>query len=370
MTVFRRILWGLGWGGGGALIGAFLIGYAAPYLSPVHFWWANLFAVALPPLGVAVGLLGLGLFGQGLYRRRWGRVVAAVGLIGLLAMRFGPRLAAWMPSAASPGDLCVMTFNVPREVVGTPASGVPMRAFVRREAPDVLAFQESQVKTGTAASRPRPIRVSPSLRPLLGASSEYDVPRFMPPRTRIYQPVLGRVPLDSMSIHRLPPTETPGPRAQYTRTQFTWQGRTAVLYNLHLHTIGDVRPWRQIPDWPSLERWGAFLRAYRRGTRRRAQQARLIRRQIEREPHPVIVVGDFNSTPHQWAYHHIAEGLQNAVTQRLAGWTATFPAHRPLVRIDHILVGSAWRVTSARVPGPTDPVISDHRAVVARVRWR
>jgi endonuclease/exonuclease/phosphatase family metal-dependent hydrolase len=356
-------------GAAGLLLAAFLVAYAAPYLSPVDFWWANLAAVFLPPLSLAVGSLGVGLAGWGLYRRAWGRVALAGALFVLLGVRFGPRLTAWLPADASSEGLRVMTFNVPPTFVGRPRSAVPMAAFVDRKAPHVLALQESRVGTGGPASRPRLVHLPPSLRPLLRDPTQYGMPRRLPSDTRIQQPVVGRIPLDSMSVHRLPPAGRSSARSRYTRTQFTWQGRTAVLYNLHLHTIGSVRPWR-LPDWPSLEGWWAFLRSYRQGALRRAQQARLIRRQIERESHPVIVVGDFNSTPHQWAYRHIAQGLQSAATQRIAGWTATFPARRPLVRIDDILAGPAWRIAAARVPAPTQPLISDHRAVVARLQWR
>ena len=353
----------------GGLAVAFLIGYAAPYLSPVRFWWTNLFAVFLPPLGLAVGILGCGLGGWGLYRRAWGRVALAGILLLLLAVRFGPRLSAWVRPESSAEGLRVMSFNVPSTFVGAPHSAVPMAAFVKQEAVDVLAIQESQVKTGDAASRPRLVRLSSSLEALLRDSTDYRVPRLLPANARIQQPVLGRIRLDSMSVHPLPPSGQTDARSRYTRTQFTWRGRTAVLYNVHLHTIGSVRPW-SLSGWASLDGWQAFLRSYREGALRRAQQARLIRRQIEREPHPVLVVGDFNSTPHQWAYRHIAQGLQNAATQRIAGWAATFPARRPLVRIDHVLAGPAWRVVDARVPASTDPAISDHRAVLARLQWR
>jgi endonuclease/exonuclease/phosphatase family metal-dependent hydrolase len=81
---------------------------------------------------------------------------------------------------------------------------------------------------------------------------------------------------------------------------------------------------------------------------------------------PVLVVGDFNSTPHQWAYRHLAQGLQ-----RVGSRDATFPADRPVVRIDHILAGPAWEVVDARVPVPRqDTAISDHRPVTAQLRWR
>lgn len=370
MTVLRRILWGLGWGTAGLLIGAFLIGYAAPYLAPVRFWWTDLFAVFLPPLGLAVGAVGVGLCVRGVSQRKWGRVGLAAALFVLLAMRFGPRLAAWGASESSAPTLQVMSFNVPPQFQTDRVSPGAITALMRREAPDVLAFQEARIRTGTASSRPTLVHASPPLEPLLNDSTEYTLPQFLPSNAEVQQPVLGALPLDSTSIHPLPPDGEGDARSRYTRTTFTWDGTRAVLYNVHLHTIGMVRPWTTMSTNDlSLARWRSFLQTYRKGALRRAQQARLIRRRIERESRPVLVVGDFNSTPHQWAYRHIARGLTSAANQGIRGWTATFPAQRPLVRIDHILAGPAWAVVTARVPKPEEPGLSDHRPVVAHFRW-
>ena len=79
----------------------------------------------------------------------------------------------------------------------------------------------------------------------------------------------------------------------------------------------------------------------------------------------MLVAGDFNSTPHQWAYRHIAQGL------RAGGGGATFPAWRPLVQIDHVLAGPAWCIEATTVLRPrAGRLISDHRPVVAQLRWR
>lgn len=370
MTVFRRILCVLGRGAAGLLIVAFLLGYAAPHLPPVRFWWVDLLAVLLLPLSVAAGGLALGLLGQGLYRRRWGRVVVAGGLLVLLALRFGTRLAAWSPVSPSADDLRIMTLNVPSSF--GPSPNEPLITLVGQMEPDVLAFQESRFRTGPAASPPSLTNVSSSIRPLLTDSIGYAPPRRRPPNAEIQQPVLGRPLLDSLSIHPLPPRGETDPRSRYTRTEFTWQGRPAVLYNVHLHTVGGPRPWEMIQGGLfSFAQWEPFLRTYREGALRRAQQARLIRRAIEREERPVLVVGDFNSTPHQWAYQHIARGLQSAAGRRIRGWAGTFPAERPLVRIDHVLVGPAWQIVGAQVPSPQgERALSDHRPVVARLRWR
>jgi endonuclease/exonuclease/phosphatase family metal-dependent hydrolase len=372
VTVLRRILWTLGWSGAGLLIVAFLLAYAAPYLSPARFWWTDLFAVFLFPLSLAAGGLGLGLGALGVYRRKWGRVAVAAVLLGLIAIRFGPRLAAWGPAPPATSPLKVLSLNVPPTFGDRRTPNRALATLVAAETPDVLAFQESRIATGQASSSASVVRASASIRPLLDDGMGYTPPSVLPPNQEIQQPVLGRLPLDSMSVHPLPPRGKTDARSRYTRTRFTWRGRAAVLYNVHLHTVGPVRPWDTMAEgWMSLARWQTFLRTYRTGALRRAQQARLIRRHIARESVPVLVVGDFNSTPHQWAYRHIARGLQSAATRRVRGWAATFPAQRSLVRIDHVLASPAWQIVAARIPSPEQSgPVSDHRPVLAQLRWK
>ncbi len=359
-----------GWGGAGVLVAVFLLGYAAPYLSPTRFWWVDLVAVFLPVLGGAVGTLALWLCIWGGVQRQW-RQVALGGILGIfLLVRFGGSMAAWGLSASDATSLRVMTFNVPPYLVKEEARAASLIDLVEREAPHVLAFQESRVRT---RGKGRTVKngTSNSIHAFRGESGTYALPQGYPVPATIQQPVLGRVMLDSMSMHALPPDGRENARARYTRTAFTWEGRSAVLYNIHLHTVGKERPWLMEPsEWAEPTEWMQFFRTYRESTLRRAQQARLIRRHIEREEHPVIVVGDFNSTPHQWAYWHIAQGLQNAVNQHVRGWSATFPAERPLVQIDHILADPAWQITAARIPSTKTPLVSDHRPVVAHLRWK
>lgn len=358
----RRVLRFLAWSGAGLLVSAFLLGYAAPHLPPVHFWWTDLFAVLLPFLGVAVGLLGVGIVGQGAYRRTWGRVTVGTVLLLLVTVRFGA-IPTGSPSGDDADALRLMTFNLSPAFARGSDRGRTLAELVNRESPTVVTFQETWLETGSSSRAPLTVASWP-LQVLLQDSVGYTLPHERPPQTQIYRPVLGRLRLDSISVHPLPPSGDTNPRSRYTRTYFTWQGRPVVLYNVHLHTVG-TRPWDLLDRSQSLGRWRAFLRTYREGALHRAEQARRIRRHIEQETRPVLVVGDFNSTPHQWAYQHIAQGL------RAAGGTATFPARWPLVQIDHVLVGPEWRIDSATVPAPeVDGFISDHRPVVVQIRWR
>lgn len=82
---------------------------------------------------------------------------------------------------------------------------------------------------------------------------------------------------------------------------------------------------------------------------------------------PVIVAGDFNSTPDMRQFRDLLDGgYRTAASQTGSGWSPTFPSfHRipPLVTIDHILTRKAY-VTSMRT---VDIPRTDHRALLATI---
>ena len=364
--MLTRGLWAVVQGCAGLLVAGFVIGYAAPYLPPDSFWWANLLAVGLWPLALGTAVVAVALAATAVYRRRWGPGAIALLLAALILGRFGPSVGGGSPSPSN--GLRVMSFNVPGSYAKQETSR-DLAALLERERPAVLALQESRVHM--PASADRNISVSPSLQSVFRGRAGYALPQSLPYRTVIQQPVFGRIPLDSLRVFPLPPDGDSSARSRFTQTYFRWANRPVVLFNLHLHTVGRTRPWDEPGAWTDWDRWRTFLRTYRAGVRHRAEQARIVRRAIERATTPVLVTGDFNSTRHQWAYRHIAKGLQDAIGGRGRGWTATFPAGHPLVRIDHVLAGPDWRVHSARVPSlDAYDGLSDHRPVVATLQWR
>lgn len=345
------------------LVGAFVVGYAAPFLPPTLFWWTDLVAVLLPPLAGAVSGLSVVLLGQGLRRGAWGRVGLGALLLGLVAVRFAPRGDA---ALAPPNDetLQLMTFNVPLSYARPRPSAQALSDLVHQQGPDLLALQEAWVPSPSETDEEGPLW-PPG--PLLEGHG-YAPPQARPSEAPLCQPVVGHIPLDSVQRVPLPPARNAC--SHYTRTRFRWRGRTAILYNVHLHSVSTVRPWRADRRWAALGQWRAFLVAYRRGAFARARQARSLRARIAAEKHPVLVVGDFNSTPHQWAYRHLAEGLHGAPRQTLWDWGATFPAGWPVVQIDHVLADTAWEMGPAHIPARTrTPPLSDHRPVLVSLRW-
>lgn len=358
----------LGWTIGVVLGAGFLVGYLAAYVPPDVAWWMDPLAVLLPVTGSLLLVVVTGYWLTGRRTAAQGALAATVAV--LVALRVVPDvgIGAEGPAASSATDtteaLRVMTFNAPY-VGGDPGElGDAVAEAVRAEEPHLLALQEPHVLT---SRQPEGVRhVSPQLRRLLGADG-YDLPAELPFDSRVHQPVLSRQGADALTSRRL---ERPSEREFVSRVPFRWQGRRAVLYNVHLHTtVGGNKPWESSRFRAfDPEFWLPVVETYRTGARRRAEQARELRRMIEQETDPVIVVGDFNSTQHHWVYRHISRSLTDAHRAAGSGFGWTFPAHRPLVRIDHVLVSEAWAVVRTHVS--SHHATSDHRPVVTRLRWR
>ena len=92
-------------------------------------------------------------------------------------------------------------------------------------------------------------------------------------------------------------------------------------------------------------------------------QARAVHEEIEESPYPVIVVGDFNSTPLSYAYWRIRAGLRDAFLESPWGHLGnTYVRHHLGIRIDYILCSRSIRTSHFRL----DKVdYSDHYPISA-----
>lgn len=101
-------------------------------------------------------------------------------------------------------------------------------------------------------------------------------------------------------------------------------------------------------------------------TLRRIELARA-RRWVDEQPHPHIVVGDFNAPPESTIYREAWSDWTNAFSQVGRGFGFTRMNGWIQARIDHILVDDVWTVVRAW-SGPD--VGSDHKPMLAEVRLR
>jgi endonuclease/exonuclease/phosphatase (EEP) superfamily protein YafD len=347
------------------------VGLAAAFLHPRPFWWAQLVAILLPYTATALGALAL----LAVAGRRWQSALVTGGLVALVMLRAVPSAG----TGAADDDLTLTTFNVPQAGPDRAALGDSVAAFVEADAPDLLLLQDTWVYTNRRASDPaQGVQVT-------AVTERLPYRLVLPARVvarQTWQEGGVGVPLlvrDGSGVEVLQTDEvTLGGGADgsmATRTRFRWNGREAVLYNLHLRSFGEAKPWYD-PSFSVVRprTWRPYLRSYREVYALRSQEVAQLAERIAQETLPTLVAGDFNSTADNWSVRQLRRAGMNG-GRRLDGFRAgggwalgrTYHAARALVRIDLVLVDPAFEVTGAHVSAVA---FSDHRPVHLRLRWR
>ncbi len=354
------------------LIVAVAIGFAAVYLHPRPFWWAQLVAILLPYSATGLAMVSL----PALLAGRWKLVAVNLFLLGLVAVRAAPESGV----GAAEGDLALTTFNVPQADPNRAALGDSVVSFVERAAPDLLLLQDTWVYTDRSSNHPdQAVQATQVVQrlPYRRLIPERVVPRKNWQRGGTGVPLFVRTP-SSVVVQEIEEIALGGgpDGSMAIRIGFRWKGRNAVLYNVHLRSFGEAKPWYD-PNFGFMKpsTWRPYLRSYREVYAKRGEEVSQLAKRIEMEDEPVIVAGDFNSTVDNWSVRQLRRAGLSGKPARLdgfrsaAGWVVghTYHATRPLVRIDLVLVDPAFQVTEARV-SPVE--FSDHRPVRLRLRWR
>ncbi|MEW5958991.1 MAG: endonuclease/exonuclease/phosphatase family protein [Chloroflexota bacterium] len=266
-------------------------------------------------------------------RRGWTGVVLL--LILLLGSRYWP---LFDPTPAAIGaerpasELRVMTFNVH---YANRRDG-DIAHLIAAEQPDLVAFQELSDELGGA------------LLPQLAADYPYQ---WVDDSWGLSTALISRYPLESQ------PKPPAAARVQPARLA-TPAGKIAV-WNVHPPTAIDDRGW---------------------AVQRRMLAA--VAEAVEADQGPVIVLGDFNTTPDAENYALLGKRLTNVhyavgrgfgftfpetdLLARLPWYAQPFRVLGPLVRIDHILVSQHFAPLETHAVA--DGLGSDHRPVVATLR--
>ena len=319
-------------------------------------WWLEAVAIGHGLLGLAV----LACAGTAALARRW---VAVAGLVAVWALAATP----WAAGGAGEGGgtLQILSLNAGGRAL-TFETSERIRAFADRRGIEVIAWQEHDIRYPDDA----PYGSAATLQPIVRGGL-YRSPRPVdslgrPPRGIVHlaNPVLTVLPWVRQSQPRLASDLPEHEQSPYTRAVLEWDGREIAVYNVHLASYSEKRPWRD-DIGGGLRGWGRFLQTIGPTAARRAAEARALRDVLGREPRPFLVVGDLNSAPGQEAYEILSDGLTD-VLAAAGSWPGfTFHARVPFVRIDHVLASPHWQVVDADVRGDLS---SDHRAIVASLR--
>ncbi len=364
-----RVLWGLFLLLDIPLLLVVGIGLVAGNLHPRLFWWAQLLAITLPYfviptlLAAAVTIL----------TRRWFWLAAHVLLLVFVTLRALPPERFGRDVVPAEDDLIVMSFNVPQSGPSAEALGDSVIGLVHRYTPDIIGLQEAWVE---GASQNRPERRAPQVESVVDSLAyRLAVPMQMSSqpawRTNstgvplLFRERAGEVEVIEQEAVRLSDAADPE-ISMAIRTHFVWQGREGIIYNIHLRSFGEQKPWNDDIRLFDIGTWKPYLRRYRDVYRLRAAEVEALASHIDAEELPVIVLGDFNDTAYTWSFKRLRGDRADAFNVAGAGSGHTYRSDKPFVRIDFALVDEAWDVVDAEVP---DVRFSDHRPLVVRLRW-
>jgi endonuclease/exonuclease/phosphatase family metal-dependent hydrolase len=151
-------------------------------------------------------------------------------------------------------------------------------------------------------------------------------------------------------------------------TDLLLQGDTVRVFNIHLQSTRlrqkDIDfVMNTTPDIQNTDNYKDIYSKLSNAYRLRAQQARLIALEISKSPYSIIVCGDFNDTPTSFAYHRIANNLEDAFIKSGKGLGSTY--NNPLlppIRIDYILYSKIFQSSAFSV---LNTPYSDHFPVMA-----
>jgi vancomycin resistance protein VanJ len=280
-------------------------------------------------------------------RRRVFRAGIASSLCIFLLL-YGPLyLPTWPAScAASEMPLTVMTFNI----WGYSRSPETAQVLADGGLPDIVALQELA---------PAMVQV---LAEELGHVYPYRSIDTASPGSDLG--VFSRYPLTELDASHL---SDAGGRVQILQVEVGDQKVT--VYNVHLSS------WNVLA---SLETGLCLATQVQTSIQLRTDLARRLADDVARRPGPVIVVGDFNSTPQSDVYATLVRVLSDA--HHTAGWGLgpTYPAYGgryrgiPImprqVRIDMIFHSQELVALHSSVGSTYGE--SDHLPVIARLAWR
>ncbi len=359
----RRFLWIAFLVFDGLVLCLFAAGYVARWVDPRTFWLPQLFAIALPLFSIIL-LIATVIVGVA---KRWVHLGTHLIVVCCICIRFFSLSSAPSERVGESNSLRVASYNLGHfENFSQAEQAKKLGEILKLLYPDIIGLQEFMVRYRGRELRIRNLPYVANKLESLGyqtvASQYHDVPTtFKPVWTRnekLIQERKERVNIKQEGYMEM----------SVTRMQFEWQGRDAVFYNLHLRTFGSKKPWLEEKMSPMSPRfWLFYLQQYKEAFEHRAWQADQIHELITRESLPVIVSGDFNSTPHNWAYYRLSQRLQDVHTATFSLWQTSYHVNFPLAKIDHMMVTPEWKVEHARIP-PLD--YSDHRPLIAVLSWK
>lgn len=316
-----------------------LLSYLAPFINPSSWFFPAIFGLAYPYL-LILNLLFL-LYWLIRFNRAilLSLVVILLGwnhLNNLMPLNFrDPEIPV---NVNQERMLNVLSYNIRQFDLYHWTREVEVKehimSLIREEDPDVVCFQEyytSKRRGERQEDIATDLKQLPESAVYYSTDTKWDI--------GIGIATFSRYPILKKS--RIPFNTTYN-AAMYTDIEF--KDETVRIFNVHLQSIRFREEDYAFMDTVRLKYPNQQMRGIKNiGSQlkkafvMRAEQSEIISNYIKDSPYPVIVMGDFNDTPHSYAYRKIRKGLHDAFRKSGKGFGYTYSGDLPKFRIDYIL---------------------------------
>ncbi len=292
--------------------------------SDAYGWWAipGLLLTVLPVLYLAA--LPIGVFGFVVRRKRL--MLGSVLVTALALWLFAPLFTHNSPSANISAGISVMTFNT----IVNPAA---LEDAVNTYGTDLVLVQET---------------------PSLSELQELEI-------TEHYSLVYGGERRGNAVLSKYPVLAerniSLGGGWEAQRLVVEVDGRELAVYNIHLLLPLNLRP---------VESTLGQLLGARYDERVRNAQIRTLLEELEAEPLPHIVAGDFNLSEYSPVYSELAAVMQDSYRESARGFGFSWHTSLPFLRIDYIWHSPALIAVKSLRGKRFD---SDHYPVISELAW-
>lgn len=332
---------------GDRLIGAAIAlwtAFLAAHLTLAGVWWLWLIPATLPPFAfAAIPALLLAI-------AAWRRTLWAVA-VSLLCLGVGLAFSGlhWPASPATAGTTGIRVFSWNTEYWHQDDNPDAFYEYLKRQDADIYLLQEY-----LGWDHDRPID---GFRPMDDAARlAREFPGYHL-ATRGELLTLSRYPIvaapavapDSLAVNDF---ATVFGNAKVLRTDLRIGTGVVSLYNTHIGV--HIKPVNPLS--------GTFYAFTRAADPQRRAQLRGLETDIAANPHPVLLAGDFNTSPAMADIARLRNGLRDrlhdAIEVNGSAYPATWPAGFPLWRLDWAFTTQPVRVHSYEFVGPGS--LSDH----------
>ncbi|MBN1822438.1 MAG: endonuclease/exonuclease/phosphatase family protein [Prolixibacteraceae bacterium] len=207
-------------------------------------------------------------------------------------------------------------------------------AYMEQKKPDIICFQESRLWPNSIFNIPELVNKFEFINHYQFARNGYSMGMV----------TMTKYPIINMGEIRF---EYSGNMAIFTDVVI--DSDTLRIFNLHLQSFQinpndySVIESRSIETSEDINEVREMGGKFKRASKMRAQQARIIRENIDWSPYPVLVCGDFNDTPFSYTYRKVKGNLFDAFVESGKGFGQTYIGKLPSYRIDFILHSDKYK---------------------------